>query len=145
MRLLASILMSVSLSFAATVRAEDGQPDRAPRAHVAHARVVPLGEDVDEEEGMERRSPGALWSGLGLTAVGGANLLVGFAGLISGGCDLECHSLIPIEVAAPMMIGGAAMMVLGVPLMIYGKKLVPETNRATLQVAPGAARVRWRF
>jgi hypothetical protein len=101
--------------------------------------------EVDEELGMARRSPGALWSGVLLMSLGGANVLVGFFGWLSRGCDLECSSMIPIEVAAPMMIGGAAMIVVGIPLTVYGKKLVRERSGATLHVGTGGAQLVWRF
>ncbi len=118
--LVAGALAGVALLATLPAAADPAPPSPAvpaPLAPVARTDVpvAPLS--------LERRSPDAFTGGTAAVAIGGVLLLSGaLAGGIQAACDVHCDHT-PVIVG--MLAAGGALLGAGIPLVLWGGKLVP--------------------
>jgi len=113
------------------------EPDSATVAQLAEqdhsVGLEPKPEPADEPESKtERRSTGALTTGIVLTIVGGGGILYGsvvFAGSSSEDCEGgRCPFL---EAGGAYLVLGGAIMAVGIPLILFGSTEVPVEKGRT--------------
>lgn len=101
-----------------------------------------------------RRSVPMMAVGGTLIGLGSASVLLGLLGLgfsAIGDCFDNCHR--DLTIPNTFLIGGVAGLAVGIPLLVYGKKLVPISSSAQAGArplpawagAPGGPGWKWQF
>jgi hypothetical protein len=107
---------------------------------------------------LHRRSTGLMAGGIVMVSIGSIATIIGAAALIgqqqseqtchtssdlivsTGGYPLDCEEEPGTTIAgASLLAGGLAVVAGGVPMIVIGKQLVPDSPVATLSIAPRRA------
>jgi hypothetical protein len=165
MKLLAFLLMTLSVAWSPPALADDGPPAAmisdctAELAWIATAAASTSAEyEEDQEEAAQqryeamttRKSPGLILSGILLAAAGGVTTAAGLV-LNLGGCSdsypPQCGTFGPKIVSIPMVIHGLVSIAIGVPLIRAGNRRVPRRGATApvLRVATRGDGLLWSF
>ena len=144
MRARPASLLAGALAAVALLASLPAAADPVPAAPAAPAPLAPLARtDVPVAPPyLERRSPGAFTGGTAAVTIGGILLLSSALAVgLQAACDEHCNHT-PVIIG--MLAAGSALVGAGIPLILWGGKLVPVAGPTpALALVPRRALPAW--